>query len=219
MFELNRVRYKKILDIPRLFIPAAKVTCIMGESGGGKTTLLKLLNHLISPDSGEVRFLGKNILEYSPVKLRREVVMLPQTPIIFPGNVAHNLNLGLRFAEKPLLPNEKLEEVLEKVNLAKKLDSPTEELSGGEKQRLALARIILMKPPVLLLDEPSSALDEGTEKLVLEAVLNYIRREKKTLVMVTHSRTIAANYADLAVTVNGGCIAGTEEVGANGRHH
>lgn len=207
MFSLRDVRYKDILKIDELEIEGGKVTSIVGESGSGKTTLLRLLNKLISCDSGEVKYRGENIESVDSVELRRDVVMLPQIPSIFPGNVRDNLQIGLKFSEKPEADDSVLLSVLEIVSLKKSLDEPSENLSGGEKQRLALGRVILLEPEVLLLDEPSSALDEETERIIIGKLVEYTKEQKKTLVMVTHSKKIAKNYSDNIVEIRNGRIA------------
>ena len=87
-----------------------------------------------------------------------------------------------------------------------KIDKNADDLSGGEKQRVSLARILLLEPNILLLDEPSSALDEKTEKLIIETVVDYIENKNGTLIMVTHSTKIAKEYGDEIVTINHGKI-------------
>lgn len=207
MFSLKNVRYKNILEIDNLEIEGGKVTSIVGESGSGKTTLLRLLNKLISCDSGEVKYRGENIESVDSVELRRDVVMLPQIPSIFSGTVRDNLQIGLKFSEKPEADDSVLLSVLELVSFKKSLDEPSENLSGGEKQRLALGRVILLEPEVLLLDEPSSALDEETERIIIGKLVEYTKEQKKTLVMVTHSKKIAKNYSDNIVEIKNGRIA------------
>lgn len=207
MFSLRDVRYKNILEIDELEIEGSKVTSIVGESGSGKTTLLRLLNKLISCGSGEVKYRGENIESVDSVELRRDVVMLPQIPSIFPGNVRDNLQIGLKFSEKPEADDSVLLSVLELVGLKKSLDEPSENLSGGEKQRLALGRVILLEPEVLLLDEPSSALDEETERIIIGKLVEYTKEQKKTLVMVSHSKKIAENYSDNIIEIRNGRIA------------
>lgn len=101
MFLLNEVKYKDIVDIKNLNIKKQKVTCIVGESGSGKTTLLRLLNKLISCDSGKIFYNNQLLDDINAVELRRNVVMLPQSPAIFKGSIKHNLLIGLKFAEKP----------------------------------------------------------------------------------------------------------------------
>lgn len=212
MFQLSNVRYKDVLCIDSLHIPEGKVTCIVGPSGSGKTTLLRLLNHLISPDAGTITFRGTDLMEIDPVALRRKVVMLQQNPVMFPGTIRDNLVIGCRFAQRPLPHDSGMLSILNQVGLKHPLDADTAKLSGGEKQRIALARVLLMEPSVLLLDEPSSALDDETEKLVVDLITAEVRSRSRTLVMVTHSKTVARNYADIIVTIAGGCVAQREVV-------
>lgn len=212
MFRLNNVKFKNILDIAELNIEDHRVTCIVGKSGGGKTTLLKLLNNLISADEGTIFYKEKHIEEYNPIELRREVVMLPQNPVMFTGNIRDNFEKSLLFTEKPLADDDTYRSLLEKVGLNHQLDSDTKNLSGGEKQRIALARVLLLKPEILLLDEPSSALDDETEDFIISMVVNYSRESGGTLIMVTHSRGIAEKYADEIITLFDGKI---QEVSSN----
>lgn len=187
-------------------IESHKVTCIVGASGSGKTTLLRLLNKLISPDSGEILYNGYSINSIDSVKLRRDVVMLPQSPAIFNGNIKDNLLVGLKFSEKPLVSDTKLLETLQLINLKKDLNETPDALSGGEKQRLALGRVILMDPDVLLLDEPSSALDEDTEHIIIDSLVKYSRKNNKTLIMVTHSKKVANTFSDYIIEMKNGEI-------------
>lgn len=206
MFKLNAVVYKNILNIKKLEISKNKVTCIVGESGSGKSTLLRLLNNLISCDSGEIYYNNLLIDNIEPVELRRNIVMLPQHPVVFPGTIRENLLIGLKFSEKSETDVLKLSKVLEMVSLKKQLDDDAEKLSGGEKQRMAIGRIILMKPEVYLFDEPSSALDDKTEEIIIERIVKHIKAEEKTLVMVTHSKKIAKAYSDNIVKIDKGKV-------------
>lgn len=212
MFYLQDLEYKDILDIKSLQIPDNKVTCIVGESGSGKTTLLRLLNKLISCDKGEIFYNNRSFNDINSIELRRRVVMLPQTPAIFPGTVKENLLIGLKFSEKPLTEDEKLLEVLNMIHLNKNLNEDAEKLSGGEKQRLALGRVLLLDPEVFLLDEPSSALDEETEQIIIEKLVSYTRQNNKTLIMVTHSKKVAQNFSDIIIEIKSGKVVNQKEV-------
>ncbi|OPL07620.1 MAG: ABC transporter ATP-binding protein [delta proteobacterium ML8_F1] len=194
MFQLNHVIYKNILKIDSLSIKRQEITCIKGESGSGKTTLLRLLNRMITPDGGQILFEGTPLQDINPVALRRRVIMLSQEPGVFPGNIRENLLMGLRFSEKPLATEPELEKILQLVQLKMTLDNPTANLSLGERQRVALGRVLLMNPQVLLLDEPSSALDETTEHLMIKSLVDFTRKGGKTLVMVTHSKKVIENF-------------------------
>ena len=206
MFRLEGVKYRDILDIHALTIPKNKVTCVVGESGSGKTTLLRLFNKMISCTEGEIYYNNNAISTADSIELRREIVMLPQTPTIFTGTVRDNLLIGLKFSEKPSINDERLTEILKMVHLNKSLEETAENLSVGEKQRLALGRVILMEPTILLLDEPSSALDEDTERVIVEQLVHYIRQNGKSLIMVTHSRKIAQTYSDTIIEIRDGKI-------------
>ena len=201
MFTLENVHYGSILQIHHMILESQRVTCIVGESGAGKSTLLKLLNKMAIPDSGDIYFKGELLHDRDPIEHRREVVMLPQTPLIFPGTIAENLQLGRSFSEKEEAAQDELKRVLDIVCLSKSVDEDAEDLSGGEKQRLALARVLLMKPSVYLLDEPSSALDEQTEKTVIEQFIKEVQKQEGTIVMVTHSNNLASEYGDHVITI------------------
>lgn len=206
MFSLLDVRYQNILHIPQLSIEGGRITSILGESGSGKTTLLRLLNKLISPSEGSIFFQGEDISNMDSVELRRKVVMLPQTPVIFPGNLKDNLLIGLRFAGKEAVSDKNLEEILLNVKLDLNMNQDAAKLSGGEKQRLALARVLLMDPLVYLLDEPSSALDKDTEKVIINMMFENVRKNNKTLIMVTHSKEMAFKVSDEIVNIDKGQI-------------
>ncbi|MBZ4664564.1 MAG: transporter ATP-binding protein [Caloramator sp.] len=202
MFEIKNLKYKNILYIDHLNINKNAVTSIVGESGSGKTTLLKMLNNIISPDEGEIYYNGKELNQYNPIDLRRRVVMLPQTPIIYKGSILDNILIGKKFSKSEIYDIKEIENLLEKFNVNKNLNEPAENLSGGEKQRVCLIRVLIMNPEVILLDEPTSALDENTEDLVINYVVEYVKKNNKTLIMVTHSNEIAKKYSDHIIEIN-----------------
>lgn len=212
MFKFNQVRYRDIISVDDLTISSNETTCIVGESGSGKTTFLKLLNHMVNYNQGTITYRGEDLKNLDPINLRREVILLPQAPVIFPGTVRDNLLIGLAFSGRKPVDDKRLLEEMKYAGLDKRLDEEAEPLSGGEKQRLALIRVILMEPNVLLLDEPTSALDEGTELSIIEYINNYLKTKDKTLIMVTHSRELAKSMGDRMVNVNKGIVTAVEEV-------
>ncbi|AEE96720.1 ABC transporter ATP-binding protein [Mahella australiensis] len=211
LFEIKNLKYKSILNVEYLNIPDRKITCIVGESGSGKTTLLRHLNNLISQDSGQILYKGVDIESMNPISLRRQVVMAPQNPVVFNGNVRYNLIIGLMFSEKPMVNDDVLKRWMDLVHLNKGLDESIDKFSGGEKQRLCLARILVLEPEVLLLDEPSSALDEDTEYLVVNNIVTYAKDNGKTVVMVTHSKSVAQRYGDVIITIDKGRVSDVEQ--------
>ncbi|WP_445670158.1 ABC transporter ATP-binding protein [Peribacillus sp. FSL M8-0224] len=196
MFRLENIKYKGILNIDDLQIPAYMVTCLTGESGAGKTSLLRLLNRMDDPDSGLIYYQDQLLDEFNPIELRRKVTMLSQAPFTLPGTIEENLQIGLELTEREKKDKEELVKALDTVQLQKSLDESAENLSGGEKQRLALARLLLLNPEVYLLDEPTSALDEEAELTVMGCFLEEVKREKGTVIMITHSKQLADMCAE-----------------------
>ncbi|WP_088225490.1 ABC transporter ATP-binding protein [Desulfosporosinus sp. FKB] len=204
MFEFYDVKYKDVLDLPKLEIEQEEITTLVGASGSGKTTILRMLNKLISPTQGRIIFNGTDLRQINSVAHRRTVSMLSQSPAIFEGSIRDNLNAGLRFQERELPSDKELNHILEQVKLSKSLENSANTLSGGEKQRLALGRILLLNSKVYLLDEPSSALDDETEEMIIQMLTEHVKREKKTIVMVTHSKAIAEKYSDTIIEISKG---------------
>lgn len=203
MFEIENLKFKHILHIEHLSINR-QITCITGPSGSGKTTFLRMLNRLNDPDEGKILWNGVDISQMNATELRRKVVMLKQTPVVYAGTIEDNLQIGLQFSKKALATQAKLKEYLQKVQLDKQLDESVAKLSGGEKQRLCLARIMLMDADVYLLDEPSSALDKDTENFVIENMVQFVKEKDKTLIMVTHSPAVAKLYPESILEIKEG---------------
>lgn len=187
MFKLKDIKFKNILDIENLEIHENVVTIVKGESGSGKSTMLKLLNNIISPDSGVVMYNGVDVNDINPITLRREVIMQSQFPTIFPGNVRENLNFIFTLRGEEGLDDEKLLKALEIVNLKKDLTDDAQNLSGGEKTRLSISRLFLVEPEVFLLDEPGASLDSKTEEILMNNVISEIKKRNKTLIFISHS--------------------------------
>lgn len=201
MFFLNQVKVKNVIQVNQLRIPSQKITGITGESGSGKTTLLRLLNDMRSPDEGEIFYQGKPMTSMDPLQLRREVVMVPQMPVLFGKTIKENLLAGLIFSGQEIVKNKDLKKVLELLYLNMPLEKEVRDLSGGERQRLCLARALLMKPPVLLLDEPTSSLDDKTAFRVMERIVHTVSSRHHTLIVVTHLKKLVDRFCDLEITV------------------
>ncbi|URT72388.1 ABC transporter ATP-binding protein [Cytobacillus firmus] len=196
LFAIRELRVNNILNVNHLDIKKDKVTCITGESGAGKSTLLKTLNKMITPDSGEIFYKGTPLKEIDSVQHRRKVIMLSQAPLIFPGTIKENLIMGYKLNGKKPCDDEILKQALHNMQMTKELHDDAGTLSGGEKQRLALARILLLKADVYLLDEPTSALDEDTEMMILEYFIREIKKKQASLLMITHSNTVNEQFAE-----------------------
>ncbi|MDQ0300020.1 putative ABC transport system ATP-binding protein [Salibacterium salarium] len=201
MFTFKQVLYKDILNIDELHIDEKSITALIGESGTGKSTLLKLMNHLIACTDGTISYKGTPVEELDAVKLRRDAAMLSQTPVLFGETVRENLEAGLLFSEKTLPSEKEMIDAMQRYYLEKNLDDKADKLSGGEQQRLALARITLLDPEVFLLDEPTSALDDELEHDVMERFMAYAQDNEKTVIFVTHSQSIAEEFSDTIIDI------------------
>ena len=177
---------------------AGRLSAIIGPSGGGKSTLLRLLNRLDEPDAGQVIRRGQPLPSYPVRQLRRKVAFVSQQTTVFAGSLKENLLLPQAFCLPitPEYPVRALHELLEKVGLAARfLERPAAELSGGEKQRLALARVLLSAPEVLLLDEPGSNLDPPARDL-LSLLLRQQVEAGLTVIFSSHDIPFVRRTAD-----------------------
>ncbi|PKK83385.1 MAG: phosphate ABC transporter ATP-binding protein [candidate division Zixibacteria bacterium HGW-Zixibacteria-1] len=156
---------------------------IVGPSGAGKSSFLRLLNRLDEPTGGEVTYYDKPIQSYEPTELRKKISMLFQTPYLFPGKVRDNLNYCCSKSDTA-----DIDFHLKRVGLKPEYsDKDADDLSVGEKQRVALARSLFQGPDILLLDEPTSALDPTSSRRIEELILALSRELCLTIIVVTHS--------------------------------
>lgn len=184
MFELENVDCG-ILNISSLNAGEEPLTLVTGPSGGGKTTLLRLLCNLL-PYTGTIRFGGTNIEEINPVRYRRKVTMVSQASFIIKGTIRDNINYINHLLGKKATSENAIKKALQTVLLDKLPSDNAETLSGGEKQRLCLARALFSDPSVLLLDEPASALDFDTAKAVLQNVTDKMCARGCHILIVSH---------------------------------
>ena len=182
-------------------IERARVTALVGPSGSGKSSLLRCLNRLEEPQSGRVLLSGTDIREIPPVDLRCRVGLIGQRPVIFPGGVRANLAYGLDGPE-----TERLLDSLAAVGLpAEFLDRASDALSGGEAQRVSIARALMRDPEVLLLDEPTSGLDLHTRREFLANLVD-LAAEGRTILISSHSISELERFASHVGLVLGGRV-------------
>ncbi|GAB1811370.1 ABC transporter ATP-binding protein [Mycobacterium sp. MUNTM1] len=189
----------RALDGLTAAIPGHGVTAVFGPSGSGKSTLLRLCNRLELPTSGRVSFYGSDITGLDPLRLRRRVGMCFQRPTPFPGTVADNLR-----AADPDASDARIRETLARVALTGSwLDRDVAALSGGEAQRVCLARTLMAQPQVLLLDEPTSAVDTGAAEVIERAVRD-LAADGTPALWVTHNSAQVERAADRVLRLESG---------------
>jgi len=206
LFALRDVTYRRG---GRVILSALTVelkegmTALVGPSGAGKSTLLRLLNRLADPDSGAIHYRGRDVREYDVLELRREVALVPQLPALLPCSVAENVSYGPGLCDRPCNVDAAL--ALAGLNRAF-AERGAHQLSVGEQQRVMLARALALEPAVLLLDEPTAALDERSRDAVERTLLDLHARVSAALIVVTHDQAQARRLGDRVLVLDGGRI-------------
>jgi ABC-type methionine transport system ATPase subunit len=213
--QLSRSVLGKVLvsDIS-VQVQPGEVLAIVGPSGAGKSSFLRLLNRLDEPTGGTVSLNGQDYRELAPRELRRRVGMVMQVAYLFPGTVAANVAFGPR-QRGETLSQEQIAALLERVGLFGYQERDVSNLSGGEAQRVSVARTLANAPDVLLLDEPTSALDDLSARGIEDLMLSIIRERRMTCVIVTHNTAQAHRIADRTMILQAGklvTIGATREV-------
>ncbi len=191
MIELRNVtktyKSRTVLDIPELCIRDGESVALAGANGSGKTTLLRILARVIRADSGTI-------------SAPNDVLYLPQRPYAFRGSVLDNVLIGAKEMR------EKATELLKQLELSALADKQAQSLSGGELQKLALCRVLIRPCALLLLDEPTAALDTRGTTLVCDALARYKTQTNCTLVFSTHAPLFAAQAAGRLILLRDGRI-------------
>ena len=182
-----------------------EILAIVGPSGSGKSSLLRLLNRLDEPTEGTVYLEDLDYRGIPPRELRRKIGMVTQRAFLFPGSVADNVKFGPA-QRGEALSDAKVEELLRDVGLAGYASREVSNLSGGEAQRVSLARALANDPIVLLLDEPTSALDDASKLTVESLILSVVKQSKLTCVIVTHDTRQAQRFAEQVMVLERGQV-------------
>lgn len=198
------------LDDVSLFIDKGEFVVVVGHSGAGKSTLFKLLTHEVVPDSGSVLVNDVDVTRIKRSKipmLRRKLGVVFQDFRLLPNKtVFENIAFALEvIEEKPSVIKEKVEHVLELVGLEDKANDLPEDLSGGEQQRVAVARAIVNRPLVLIADEPTGNLDPNTSKDIVD-LFKHINNFGTTVVMVTHNMDLVTYLNKRVIQLEGGRV-------------
>ncbi len=203
----------KVLDSVSFTVEKGEVVCIVGPSGAGKSTILRQLNRL-DPGKvgGSIIWKGKDIDEYEVHELREEMAYIFQKAVMFPGTTESNIKMGRKYS--PKLPDDQVEALyqnaLRQADItADMLKTPALKLSGGQQERIGIARILMLDPPVLLLDEPTASLDVETSNnfcQTLHRMKELPEDRRKTMIMVTHRLEEAKFLADRILMVDRGKV-------------
>jgi putative ABC transport system ATP-binding protein len=199
------VNGKALVDQVTVQVKPGEVLAVLGPSGAGKSSFLRLLNRLDEPTAGTVLLDGQDYRAIAPRQLRRRVGMVMQASFLFPGTVASNVDFGPRQTGGHL-GAEQIAGLLESVGLSGYELRDVSTLSGGEAQRVSIARTLANKPEALLLDEPTSALDEAAAREIEQLVLGINSERAMTCVIVTHNRQQALRMATHMMVMTAGRV-------------
>jgi len=204
-YQLDNLRFlygeKVALSLPYLTVNAGKVTALIGANGCGKSTLLNLLAFMEAPDMGKIAFFGEQVRPEQLFSLRKRVGFLPQKPYMLRGTVLDNLKLALKLhGTHKAVWQKNSNAALERLAITHLGAQQAAQLSGGELQKSALARVLVTEPDVLLLDEPFAYLDQGSARLLETFIKDY----QGTLVFSTHDRLQGLALADEVISLVAG---------------
>ena len=199
------VNEKTLLEDVNFEVRTGEVLAIVGPSGAGKSSLLRLLNRLDEPTTGTVWLEGTDYRQIAPRELRRKLGMVNQRPYLFPGTVEQNLQFGPAQRGESLC-KDSVEELLGRVGLKGYASRNVANLSGGEAQRVSVARTLANSPLILLLDEPTSALDETSKREVEISIQKIVHGQGLTCILVTHDTAQAARLAARALVLEFGRV-------------
>ncbi len=177
-----------VLHVDELSIYGGQIMGLLGASGSGKSTLLRLLNFIEATDTGQIKFLDyaytKN--ELPGLSTRRKITTVFQRPFLMTTSVWQNIIYPLKIRNQKI-EKEKVEDIILKLGLSDIMCQRADKLSGGEAQRVSLARALVFRPQVILLDEPTSNLDPSNVKIIEDMIQEYVYEENATVVMITHN--------------------------------
>lgn len=204
---------RPILNIESWKIPTGEIVALVGPSGAGKSTMLRLLNFLELPTTGNIYFQGGAVYDQTPIpiEIRRQVTMVFQRPMLLSTSVINNVAYGLRLRHRSDAHQVAMM-ALDQVGLTHLAQKPARTLSGGEAQRVALARAIVLNPRVLLLDEPTANLDPANVQLIEQTIVDLHQRCGTTIVLVTHNIFQARRIAQHATLLLEGHVVESTDV-------
>lgn len=198
---------RNTLEINSLDIQRGETLAVVGPNGAGKSTLLLALAHLLGPERGEIRFDGKSVRQWNDIEYRRKISFVFQSPLLMDMTVEQNVALGLKFrgASKEET-RQRVGRWIQALGIESLSKRRASQLSGGEAQRVSLARAFVLEPELLLLDEPFAALDPPTRAKLLEDLSVILKQDHKTAVFVTHNLNEAAKLSHRIAVVIGGVL-------------
>lgn len=215
MLKINNISFsygnnKKILDDISLDVNQGDVLGILGINGAGKTTFIKCINNIFAPDSGTVMVNGKEIRSMTPKEIAQLIAYVPQyNGTFFNINVLDTVMMGrLPYAGRSYSEKDReiVYSILEKMNLEQFAFRSIREMSGGERQRVFIARALAQQPKIIILDEPTSSLDLHNQLFILKIIEDLAKKDNLTIIMIIHDLNLASMFCNKLVMLKEGKI-------------
>ena len=188
--------FNDIIRYKDLEISKKKITFITGESGSGKSTLLKLINGTLSPSKGEIYYNGISILNIDSIELRKEIILVSQKVFLFSGTIKDNFRQFYEYRNLECPSDERMIQFLEICQIPFSLDKDCSLMSGGERQRIYIAIFLSFEPKILMLDDPTSALDNMNSINVIENITHFCKHREIAVIIISHDNTLVERYAE-----------------------
>ena len=194
-----------MLEIDHLTVERGEILAVVGPNGSGKSTFFLTLAKLLKHEKGSIKFDGIPLNTIEDTSYRRRIALVLQEPLLFNNTVYNNIAIGMKFRGRPkVLIESWVHQWLERMEIKHLAGKPAQKLSGGESQRVSLARAIVLHPELLILDEPFSALDARTRWNLLDELRDVLKETGTTAIFITHDLTEAARLATrMAIILRG----------------
>lgn len=204
IIKTENLQFMNILNYADINIPTNNFTFLQGRSGSGKSTLLKLINATTSPSAGRILYNGKDINEFDTIDLRRDLLLASQDPFLFEGTIRDNFKAFYDFRDNVCITEKGMMTFLEICCAPFSLDTSCNILSGGERQRVFMAICLSFMPKMLMLDEPTAALDHDTAVRFFRQMKDFCKQSQISLLAICHSADLIKEFADHVIILGEG---------------
>lgn len=193
--------FQDMIHYDEIQIPSNKVNFIVGSSGTGKSTLLRLFNGTLSPSAGTIYYGDQDIADFDTIELRKEILLISQSTYLFDGSIEDNFHQFYDYRGLNAPAPEEMKHFLEICCIPFDLDKDCTTMSGGERQRVYIAIFLSFQPKIIMLDEPTSALDKENSHNVIQNVLSFCKEKEITVIIVSHDPNLTETFAENIITI------------------
>ncbi len=201
LFKTRDLVFNDMIEYQDLVIPSNLTTFIKGESGSGKSSLLKMFNRTVSQSKGSIYYKGSDVENCDPLELRREVALVSQSVFLFDMSIRDNYGEFYSYLDMPMPRDDYIEKYLKLCIANFNLDSRCSKLSGGERHRVYLSIFLSLEPKVILMDEPTSALDSKTAEACMSSIISHCKLHSITPIIVSHESSLDKSFAENEIII------------------